>query len=226
MLIPGVNHTPGWWGIPQALVWPYGHLWFIVALLWIFALVGVLDYFGALKDQIYVLALFGLACLLYHILYGPMGAFAWNRALYLLPYFVAGLMITRFGVRWSLICVPLALLTLKWQISVGVGFGALLLAVTPDVPPLARLGLYSYSIYLLHVFGTAASRIVMTEIGVHSIPVLLAAGTLAGLLLPVGAHLVLVRIPYVSRAILGVKPTSTSRRDVDPTSPSSLSSRP
>ena len=205
-LIPGTNGGLEWPQIPLVLVWPHGHLWFIAALLLVFALVGALDYWRALEKPLHMLALFVLACFLFEWRYGAISIFGWNRALYLLPFFVAGVMVKRFGWQWALACAFVGALSPDWQISLGVGFGVMLLAVTPVISLVARLGVYSYSIYLYHVFGTAFSRIAWEKVGVLETPFLLVSGTLAGLLVPIAIHTALERIPFVSRALLGVRP--------------------
>ena len=207
-LTPGTNASLEWWDIPRTLVWPYGHLWFIAALLWVFALVGCLDYFRALDKPSSAAILFLIASAMFAYRDGAVGVFAWNRALYLLPFFLTGLVLTRFGWKWAVACASLALLTLEWEITVGALFGVTMLAVMPTVPLLAKIGFFSYSIYLLHVFGTAGARIVMLHAGVDTIPLLLLVGTLAGIVLPIAADLVLARVPFLSRAILGVYPAA------------------
>jgi fucose 4-O-acetylase-like acetyltransferase len=204
-LTPGANSQLAWAEIPFVLVWPYGHMWFIAALMLVFAVVGALDYWGALDRPLPVLALFVAACVLFELRHGAAGVLAWNRAFYLLPFFTAGVMLKRFGWRWALLCVLLALVALRWPIAIGVAFGVTLLAATPTVPLLAWIGGYSYSIYLFHVFGSAASRIALERIGVTSLPLLVVSGTLAGLVVPILLHLALERVPFVSRALLGVR---------------------
>lgn len=207
-IVPGTNVSIDWVDIPLALIWPYSHLWFILALVWVFAIIAILDALKVLERPLNCLILFMVGALLSGLHYGPVGALAWNRALYLMPFFVAGLMFTRFGVKWALVCAPLALLSLNWPIAVGVMFSTVLLSWIPPVPILARIGLFSYSIYLLHVFGTASTRMLLKEAGVEAVPVLLVVITAAGIVLPIGAHLALVRIPFAGRALLGVRAQS------------------
>ena len=53
---------------------------------------------------------------------------------------------------------------LNWS-SVGV-------RVKPSSEILAKIGIYSYSIYLFHVFFTAGSRIILSKVGVSDINLL------------------------------------------------------
>ena len=209
-LAPETNSDLTWTQIPLVLIWPYAHMWFIAGLLLVFALVSALDYWHALDKPLHMFALFALACVLFKWRHGAVGVFSWNRALYLLPFFVAGIMSKRFGWKWGLSCALLATLSPGWELTLGVGFGVALLVLMPAISLLGRLGIYSYSIYLFHVFGTASSRIIWETIGISDVPFLLLSGTLAGVIVPIAIHLTLERVPYVSRAFLGVRHKATA----------------
>ena len=213
-LAPETNSDLTWTQIPLVLIWPYAHLWFIAGLLFVFALVGALDYFRALDKPMHMFVLFAVACILFEWRYGSAGVLGWNRALYLLPFFVSGVATKRFGWQWGLLFALAAMLLPGWELSLGVGFGVMLLVLVPAIPLMGRLGAYSYTIYLFHVFGTASSRITWGRLGVVDVPFLLLFGTLAGLLVPIAIHIAFERVPYVSRALLGVRPKVTQ---IDPT---------
>lgn len=202
---PGTNTQLEWAEIPLVLIWPYAHLWFIAALLLVFAIVGTLDYLRALDKPLHMVALFVVTCILFELRYGPAGVLGWNRALYLLPFFVTGVMVKRFGWQWALLCALLALASPGWQLTLGIISAIALLASMPVVPLLAWVGTYSYSIYLFHVFGSAASRIAWERLGAAPLPLLVVSGTLAGLILPIAIHLAIAQVPYVNRALLGVR---------------------
>jgi hypothetical protein len=70
-------------------------------------------------------------------------------------------------------------------------------------PKLVMLGGFAYTIYLFHVFGTAGSRILVSRLGVHDRLVLLFAGTLFGLALPMAVDLVFRRSLILRRIFLG-----------------------
>ena len=205
-IVPGTNSDLSWVQIPLVLIWPYGHLWFIAGLLLVFSLVGALDYWQALDKPLHMFAFFALACILFEWHYGAVGVLSWNRALFLLPFFVAGVASKRFGWQWGFLCALIAVVSPGWELSLGVGFGVALFVLMPAIPLMGRIGIYSYSIYLFHVFGTAYSRIVWEGLGVSDIPFLLLSGTLAGLVVPIAIHFALERVPYVSRALLGIRP--------------------
>ena len=210
-LAPGTNSNLAWAQIPLVLIWPYAHLWFIAGLLLVFALVGALDHFRALDKPLHMFVLFAAACVLFKWRYGSAGVLSWNRALYLLPFFVAGVATKRFGWQWGLLYALAAMLLPGWELSLGVGFGVMLLVLVPAIPLMGRVGDYSYSIYLFHVFGTASSRIGWEKLRVFDVLFLLLCGTLAGLLIPIAIQIALERVPYVSRAFLGIRPKARRR---------------
>lgn len=204
-IVPATNFSLEWRNIPEILIWPHGHFWFLAAIFVVFIIVQILEYSGILKNMYGMIAVFLASSVLFLFRHGEVGVFAWNRALYLLPFFLAGLTLKRFGWNWAILCAALGGLSLAPEIPLGVAFALMLVAWTPTIPFLAIIGTYSYSIYLWHVFGTAGARIALQP-HVDALPVLLLGGTVAGLALPIAIHLLAVRVPYLSRALLGVKP--------------------
>ena len=68
---------------------------------------------------------------------------------------------------------------------------------------LARIGVYSYSIYLLHVFFTAGTRIVLHAVNVDVLAVLYFSSLTAGVLGPIFVEVVLRRFKFTSMVLLG-----------------------
>lgn len=68
---------------------------------------------------------------------------------------------------------------------------------------MAYVGSYSFAIYLLHVFFTAASRIVLKKIGVTDTYVLMMAGLAAGLAGPIVSALLISRHAGLNLWLLG-----------------------
>jgi membrane-bound acyltransferase YfiQ involved in biofilm formation len=68
---------------------------------------------------------------------------------------------------------------------------------------LAWIGGFSYTIYLLHVFFTAAIRIALNAVHVSDLPVHLAAGVAAGIFLPIAMDKLLSRNQITRVAMLG-----------------------
>jgi fucose 4-O-acetylase-like acetyltransferase len=223
-LAPGTNGEKEWAEIPLTVIWPYTHLWFISALLVIFAIVGVVDYFGLLREPTDIAAVTMIAALLFIFRHGEPGIFAVNRALYLLPFFLIGVAMKRFGWRWAITCALLGLVSLEIDITIGALCGIALLAWMPVVPALAKIGYFSYSIYLFHVFGTAASRISLGNVVGHP-PTLLLIGTVWGIAIPIAIHMLVVRVPYLSWALLGARATGQAGTPLPPQPDGALASR-
>jgi peptidoglycan/LPS O-acetylase OafA/YrhL len=88
-------------------------------------------------------------------------------------------------------------------LGLGVGSAFLLLRSGWSSPRMAYVGSYSFAIYLLHVFFTAASRIILKKIGVTDIYVLMMAGLAAGLAGPIVSALLISRHAGLNLWLLG-----------------------
>lgn len=99
---PGSNEMVPSWLLLH--IEPVAHFWFLEALLWVFLLVWVLERSACLyRGHDYLLVLLA-SVLLYLTVQGPQ-LFAIQGAIYLLPYFLLGLAVTRFG-WWSRLRQP------------------------------------------------------------------------------------------------------------------------
>ena len=85
----------------------------------------------------------------------------------------------------------------------------LLLGIRLKIHWLAKIGIYSYSIYIFHVFFTAASRIIVTKIVELPVEVKFLIGITVGILGPIFVYQVAVKTPYTSLSLLGQKHVST-----------------
>jgi fucose 4-O-acetylase-like acetyltransferase len=182
---------------------PYAHFWFVESLFLIFLLVVPLEISKAMSSKFSMAFVFVLASLLYISGF----AFTWfsvSGAIYLLPYFILGIALCRFSVvdhckqyrvGFYIIGVLAAMLPLVIEgadsqrtllsLVVGGAACAALLMTRMRVTWLARIGSYSYAIYLYHVFFTAACRIFSNRLGIDSMIVLFAVGSVAGLIGPI-----------------------------------------
>ena len=70
---------------------------------------------------------------------------------------------------------------------------------------LAAFGLFSFTIYLYHVFGTAGAREILTQLGVRNIWTLFMASVVAGLAGPVVLHVVAAQFRLTRRLVLGLR---------------------
>lgn len=155
--------------------------------------------------------------------------FGISGACYLLCFFLWGLGLLRFrrafvqpavlvfALVLGVAAVALRQLALSGLVNLGTGqqagitlvgglaLTAFLVQRIPISRPLARLGHYSYSIYLMHVFGTAATRIVLHRLGVGFVPLQLLGGVLIGTAAPIAAEksfdrFALTRLLFLGRA--------------------------
>ncbi len=196
---PGVNAAPRNWALLHLV--PVGHLWFVESLCWVFAAVVLLERAGLLHDPArFAPVLLGAAAV--HLGVPGVHWLGIDGALYLLPYFLAGLAMRRFALtdrardaRIALGLAAVALVALAAlgppapdvdrrtpaMLVAGLSLCALLMAAQPRHAGLARLGAASYAIYLYHVFFTAPVRIALETLGAVPLPVHVAAGVTAGL---------------------------------------------
>ena len=164
--------------------------------MWIFMLMIPLEATGSLSKSGRVLRVTLIASLLSlsGVGFRYLGV---DGAIYLLPFFLLGLTLSRFGYLPSravgvlLVGSTGALIFLVntdtelvrrslYALSVGALACIGLLAIGAISRPLSALGAYSYSIYLHHVFFTAASRIVLYRMGLNDVWWLLFFGVLSG----------------------------------------------
>jgi peptidoglycan/LPS O-acetylase OafA/YrhL len=150
--------------------------------------------------------------------------FAANGAVYLMPFFLAGLACKRFDLhtvpaRWLAAAVlALAgvwLAALPQPLGQGLSLPGLLAGLSAAFlllrsgwrwPALAYVGSFSFAIYLMHVFFTAGSRMAFTRLGVANLYALLGLGTLLGIAGPMLAALLIGRSARLKLWLLGEAP--------------------
>lgn len=228
MIVPGANAQPRLADVPRMLIIPYAHFWYLYALLWVFLVVGTLDAFGLLERpwQWGLLLAASVALRASGLLATPLLGI-W-QAQYLLPFFVIGLGIHRFAYKPGrpLASSLLALGTLavilhqgrwfgwwriegveRYLVSSAVGAVAVFGALVYRHPwnPLAALGRYSFGIYLMHVFGTAGTRILLRKAGVQNLPILAVSCLIVGVALPVLIERLIARMPLLKFLLLGTR---------------------
>lgn len=201
--VPGTNApVTNWWLLH---IEPVGHFWFLQSLCWIFLLLVGLESSGRLSTPARFAGIFLAASVLYLTVDGPR-LLGIQGAIYLLPYFLAGLAVTRFGL-WTALTRPAVLagglavaIVAVWWIGMpepnpdrrtpavllaGLSLCALMLALRWPNRWLGTIGNASYAIYLYHVFFTAGARIVAERIGLgEQLALLIALGVTAGVLGP------------------------------------------
>ena len=211
--------------LPHALLFEYGHLWYLQALLILFAGISVADAF--LRPTAAAVVLVGFATIMVSQSGVPMTTFfGIAGAFYLAPYFLFGT-ILRDRPEWlrdkqsgvialGLIGIVLTsqqfclfgltnevtLLQLPAAVA-GMAGVVFLLQRFPDNALLARIGSYSYTVYLWHIAAGAGVRAGLIKIGVTAVPALFGVSFVAAVTAPVLLYHVARRIPMLSVAITG-----------------------
>lgn len=216
---------PGMWRI---YVFSYEIYWFLQAMVLIFLAVALLEGLGVLSRWTGVAAAAALAFVAGHPLEN-VTFLSLGGALYLAPYFLAGLATFRFGLtaRPSVlvavaVLVCAAAILHGWRVAhlphdvvaarvtvlsliIGAGGSLLLLRGVPDNVWLARIGASSFAIFLFHIFFVVAARTVLGRLGEPPLGLHIAAGLAAGLAGPMVLELVLMRWAGTRRVFLGLR---------------------
>jgi len=198
------NAGPIDWSLLHVL--PVGHFWFLQSMFLLQTVVMLVEPTGLLRTFAGWSVGFGLVVAGYLALPIPVW-FGASGALYLAPYFLAGVALARYrtsvdsgrDLRFGIPLLALAAVigavwlhpaphqdrfTLAMLVTGLLASGGLWL-VKVHVPVLARLGDHAYPIFLFHVFFTAATRILLHRAGIDSIAVGLLLGTALGLAGPI-----------------------------------------
>ncbi len=219
--VPGTNSSvENWWTLHLV---PVAHFWFVESLMWIFALVWLLECMHGLDSGRAFVAVWAAAAVVYLLVPGTrwLGI---DGAIYLLPYFLCGLAVTRFSLWPRVATRPVQALLLAlaalaaWQIGkpipnpdrhtvwflvVGVALCGLCLGMRLNIRWLARIGTASYAIYIFHVFFTAGSRVTLGKLELAILPLQIALGLAAGLLGPMVLEHFAARHRWSALALLG-----------------------
>lgn len=217
-LTPGTNAVgiEHWWLLH---IEPVGHFWFLQALFLIFLTIVILERSKLLARPGTFLLVFAASAALFVFAHAPV-YFGLAGAVYLLPFFLGGLACRRFDIRsvrtrWLAAALFAgAALWLSTRPSHGavIAFAGLMVSLSMvflllrsgwQVRWLAYVGGFSFAIYLMHVFFTAASRIFFSALGLSDPYVHTLLGTAAGVLGPMAAASLIARSPRLSFYLLG-----------------------
>ncbi len=221
---PGTHDAVDNWYLLHIL--PVAHFWFIEAIFIIFMFMIPLELLRGFRS----IRTFGLvlmaACALYLSDF-HLQLFAVSGAIYLFPFFLTGMALQRYGlVKYinrltGIVLLGLAAIGIllvmqdvipadgkRTIVSLAVGCIACigLLAQRFSSPVLARIGIYSYTIYLYHVFFTAGSRVALNQLGLDNLYVLFFAGLAAGILGPIILDILFRRSNISGILLLGKSP--------------------
>ena len=220
-LVPGTNSSS--YDFRFLHIFSVAHFWFIEALFTIFIVVALLDKYTLLANKVRFSIVFIFFCYLFMSGF-EIKYFALNGVMYLFPFFLLGIAVERFSlleilkpvVGYTLLtCVLLGLyltyidfITLQDKRSfagllIGGVFCCAILAVNLNVRFLAKIGGFSYTIYLYHVFFTAATRIFLNEIGVVDLNTVFILSLIAGISVPVFIEIVFNKTNITRLLFLG-----------------------
>jgi peptidoglycan/LPS O-acetylase OafA/YrhL len=228
---PGVNNDFGLIDALLSFYVPINHFWFLQAVFIIFMFVGFLQWRGWLQTatRLYLLFLFSAAVFLMPLF--PVDAFGINGAIYLLPFFVTGMICHEKvnELKQSLkvigpvvfVLISVALLYIaavdrelivdrRSLVGLLVGCASCIALLSSDMrsKALIWLGGYSYAIFLFHVLFAGSSRVALRRLGVTDESVLVVGGVLFGLLGPVVLSNVFSRFAITSTLFLGERAIS------------------
>lgn len=163
--------------------------------------------------------------------------FSLDRALMLAPFFALGMCVFRY---WRLIVArrriiscaaaafcafalgsaalnhfhePLAEAShgIAQSLMIGMSICTLMLLNLPHHPAARRIGQFSFTIYLYHVFATSAARMGLEALGVTSLAIHVPVGIAAGIASPIALHLLLRRSTLTALIALGVRENAPLR---------------
>lgn len=212
---------------------PVAHFWFIESLFLLFIIVCILEklqLLGSINRYISVL----IVSSVFYISPIDIKYFSLSGLLFLLPYFLLGMgmyrykLINKLNISITLIC---SLLTIAFFVAVytnaipmyekralpslivgGVSCVALL-SIGLKSSFLARIGGFSYSIYIFHVFFTASSRMFWNKVGLLNLEIVFMLSLIFGVLGPIVVETILDKFNFSRVLFLGkasLKPHSVS----------------
>ncbi|MHC8393969.1 acyltransferase family protein [Pseudomonas sp. LB3P93] len=223
---PGVNKDLGLIDALLSFYVPVNHFWFLQAVFIIFMFVGFLQWRGLLQSATRQYLLFLFSAVVFLLPSFPVDTFGINGAVYLLPFFVTGMICHEnvSALKRSLkvigpvvfVLISVALLYIaavdrelivdrRSLVGLLVGCTSCVALLSSDLrsKALIWLGGYSYAIFLFHVLFAASSRFALGRLGVTDESVLVVGGVLCGLLGPVLLSNVFSRFSITSVLFLG-----------------------
>ncbi|MGF7042582.1 acyltransferase family protein [Mucilaginibacter lappiensis] len=233
-VIPGTNSQNELNDIWRIYVYPYTHFWFLQGMMIVFLIIIVLENFEALNTLKSAMICLLITALIFVLLPFKFNYFSLNRVPFLLTFFILGLSLKRFyEVIFKKGIIKIAgiifVFSLGYQLYIfnadspvivanlltfGVGSTACILMISLGYQnsKLVWLGGFSYSIYLFHIFGTIASRMLLTKLSVHNIPLQILTGLIAGLSFPLLLRLLCGSNKVLSMLLFGDKISTVHRK--------------
>lgn len=226
-IIPGTNATIDNWYLLH--IKPVAHFWFVESLFFFFILIVIFE-----KAKLFNNALnFSLVLLAMSFLYlSPFENeyLSLNGLVYLSPYFLLGMGLQRYSlivgiqlpIKITIILSTIILFYLIYNGAIPMHGKRTLLALLLSFMScialfssglkskfMAKIGVYSYSIYLFHVFFTAGSRILLNKIGISQLELFIGISFLFGIVGPIAIEFALEKTSHARMLFLG---KSTSKK--------------
>ena len=221
LLMPGSNQSINEWYLIHII--PVGHFWFLESVFLIFILMIPLEKYQLLSTKFNFFIVFCFVTLLY-LSSIELKYFAISGFIYLLPFFLFGVAVRRFDLSsfvnfkiiWLMLGVVISLvITIYMDLIVieskrtilpllmGCVSCFVLLNCRFKSELLAKIGIYSYSIYLFHVFFTAGSRIILSKFGVSDINLLFICSLFLGVSGAILTELIFDKYKITRLSLLG-----------------------
>lgn len=226
--VPGTNTKNNLSSIWMIYIYPYSHFWFLQGMFIVFLLITILESIKALNSFRYALLVLTIPALIYLSAIPIIEVFSLDKVPFLLTFFIIGLIFKRFQneiFKRKTITISVIVFTFIYAYSIYlfnhrllnpslahlltliIGSTACLLLINIGFKnkQLIWLGNLSYCIYLFHVFGSAASRILLNKLGVHNISLEVLSGLVVALSLPIILKLVCPQNGILSMLLFGDK---------------------
>lgn len=200
---------------------PVGHFWFIESLFIVFMVVMLLEKSTVLIKPLSFFMVF-ISSIILFLWVKTTHYFSIQGAIYLFPFFLFGVAVSRFNVQLLKFRIYLVLFLVTifvfllsnvnlpnkyTSIALIIGLLSSFLIVRSGFTNnlLAYIGAFSYSIYLFHVFFTASVRMFMMKLGIDNIEFHFMFGLATGLFGPILIERLFQKTVFFKTAFLGKK---------------------
>jgi acyltransferase len=230
-VVPGDNFDARDLPLWRIYFFSFEHFWFLQAIFLIFVIVGVLDGMDALASHWRWFAITAAAATASIVVSVPtaLDVFSVSGALALLPFFLLGYGLRRHALldlRGAPAAVAVAVFLALYAIRLSMLFGdyhpakyaekslaiivgalGIILIYSArnviNTRLLAWIGGFSFGIYLLHVFATAATRMLLECVGIHQTWELFTMGLFMGIAAPIAVQLAFRNVDLVRTCVFG-----------------------
>jgi fucose 4-O-acetylase-like acetyltransferase len=234
-ITPGTNSKVRLGEIWEIYLFQYAHFWFLQGMIVVFLIVTLLERYHLLQTLKSSLICLFVIAFIFFIDVPLTRFFSLNSVPFLLSFFILGLSLKRFHEKIftkTNIIIAAVVFTfamayqlyafdqsplpsrLETGLTLAVGSTACMLLIWLGLQNegLVWLGNFSFGIYLFHVFGTAACRIVLMKLHVSNQFIHVIGGLMLGLGLPILLQLVIPKGSVLALLFFGDKVNSQQKR--------------